>query len=320
MCNRIETYQPYSFSQFGKRESQQDARFPPYLDAPPSENRTYVICDGVGGEACGEVASRIVANRLGEYITQLTDDGSDLTKDGFAHALNATAKALNEAVEYGSPHMSTTITALHFNNNNAIVAHMGDSRIYQIRPGIGIIYRSNDHSLVNSLVHSGNITPQEAINHPKSNYITRFMSPIQPGAYPTPADVLTITDIEPGDCFVLCTDGVLHCIDDEQLVEILSHPDSSDSEACAIMAQLSADSSDNNTATIVRVKSVPEQFETFEIDTDQNNSAQSQRDPAEPCETTIISPESQADTITEIAPEIEPQREKGLFGWLKNMF
>ena len=319
MCNRIETYQPYSFSQLGQRESQQDSRFPD-CDTPQEQCRTFVVCDGVGGEACGEIASRIVADTLGKYITKFTNDGCDLTKERFGHALNEAAKALNESVDDGSPHMSTTITALHFNNSNVIVAHMGDSRIYQVRPGIGIIYRSNDHSLVNSLVHSGNITPQEAINHPKSNYITRCMSPLQPGAYPIPAYVLTITDIEPGDCFVLCTDGVLHCINDEQLAEILSQPDATDKEACSLIAGLSANSSDNNTAIMVRVKSIPEQLETIEINSGQGTSAIDSRDPAESCTTTIISPESQADTITEIAPEQEIPQRKGLFGWLKNMF
>ena len=138
--------------------------------------------------------------------------------------------------------------------------------------------------------------------------------------YPIPADVLTITDIEPGDCFVLCTDGVLHCINDEQLAEILSQPDATDKEACSLIAGLSANSSDNNTAIMVRVKSIPEQLETIEINSGQGTSAIDSRDPAESCTTTIISPESQADTITEIAPEQEIPQRKGLFGWLKNMF
>lgn len=311
MCDRIELCQAYSFIQPGRRDSQQDARYPD-SDTPDAACRTFIVCDGVGGEACGEVASATVAEALGESISS---QDAPLDSEQFQEHLNLAAEALNDAVDDGSPSMSTTLTMVHFNAADAIVAHMGDSRIYQVRPGVGIIYRSNDHSLVNSLVHSGNLTPQEAIDHPKSNYITRYMSPSQPGAYPTAADMLRITDIEPGDCFFLCSDGVLHCVDDDALTLLLSRTEIPDSVTCNLIAQLCTDSSDNNTAIMVRVKSVPDNLVTFDPD-----EAVEPKDVVQSCDTTIISAESQADVVTEITPEPEQRGESGLLSWLKKLF
>ncbi|MCM1021939.1 MAG: serine/threonine-protein phosphatase [Muribaculum sp.] len=312
MSDHIELDKPFSFIQLGKRASQQDARFPD-TNTPDADYRTFIVCDGVGGEACGEVASNTVANAIGQTVAELTADGEELTAYGFSQALNAASQALNDAVDEGSPNMSTTLTFLHFNSNNAIVAHMGDSRIYQIRPGLGVIYRSNDHSLVNSMVHTGNLTPQEAIDHPKSNFITRYMSPLQPGSYPTSADLLYITDIEAGDCFLLCSDGVLHCVDDAELSTLLSRKDVPDSVTGQLLAQLCVKSSDNNTAIIVRVKSVPQKFGTINIEPEELSDV--------PCDTTIITPESQAPTVIEITPEPRDERDSGgLFSWFKNLF
>lgn len=315
MCDTIQLSPAYSFIQLGRRDSQQDARYPD-TDTPGAECRTFIVCDGVGGEACGEVASATVANALGTLLDDYAENAGYLGEGPLKHHLSQAAEELDNAVEEGSPSMSTTLTLVHFNTDDVVVAHMGDSRIYQVRPGVGIIFRSNDHSLVNSMVHSGNLTPQEAINHPKSNYITRCMSPSQPGAYPTAADMLRITDIEPGDCFFLCSDGVLHCIDDDELTLMLSRPQVPDNVTCRLIAQLCENSSDNNTAIMVRVKAVPDNLAAFDPD----NDTTAENDPSLPCDTTIIAPESQADTIIEITPEPEPQEKSGLLSWLKNLF
>ena len=99
-----------------------------------------------------------------------------------------------------------------------LIAHIGDSRIYHLRKG-KILYRTEDHSLVNSWLKLGLITQEEAINHPKKNVILRA---IQGKKRPTEAEVSIITDVQAGDIFLLCSDGVVESFTDEELESLFS--------------------------------------------------------------------------------------------------
>ena len=102
--------------------------------------------------------------------------------------------------------MGTTMTFVCFHQGGCMMAHIGDSRIYQVRPGQGIVYRSEDHSLVNSMVRAGVISPEQSIDHPQSNVITRCMEPKDPDRDRCMATVVSTTDVRRGDYFLLCTD------------------------------------------------------------------------------------------------------------------
>lgn len=245
--------QTYSFHLPGGRDNQEDARYPDD-DRPGGRPRVFVVCDGVGGEAKGEVASNTVAQTIGDYLSSL-DTSKPLTDNDIARALSEAYNALADALTDDNRGMATTMTLLCLHAGGATVAHIGDSRIYHIRPGDGILYRSNDHSLVNALVHSGNITPEEAIDHPKSNYITRCMTADANDDRQTAADVATITDVEPGDYFLLCSDGVVHCADDEALLSLLASADS-DEQKMEHLALICRRSPDNSTAFLIPVISV----------------------------------------------------------------
>lgn len=245
--------QPYSFCQKGRRSNQEDARFP-NDDRPKEAQHVFVVCDGVGGQDKGEVASRTVADAIGRYMEKI-DLSKPFTANDFSKVLDYTYSALYHKMCNDTREMATTMTFVCFNAAGAFCAHMGDSRIYQIRPGVGIMYQSEDHSLVNALVHSGNLTPEEAINHPKSNVITRCISYVEKGTSKPSATTIQIEDVEEGDYFFLCTDGVLHCIDDQELLEILSS-EMSDREKINYIAEKCIDSSDNNTAYLIRVDAV----------------------------------------------------------------
>lgn len=245
--------QPYSFCQKGKRQNQEDARFPDE-DAPQGCKQAFVICDGVGGQDKGEVASRTVADAIGRYLEKV-DLTRPFTSSNFSKVLEYAYFCLYKKMTSDTREMATTMTFVCFNAAGAFCAHMGDSRIYQIRPGVGIMYQSEDHSLVNALVHSGNLTPEEAINHPKSNIITRCISYVEKGMDKPSATTMQINDIDAGDYFFLCTDGVLHCIDDNELFSILSS-NKTDNEKIKIIAEKSKHSSDNNTAYLIGVREV----------------------------------------------------------------
>lgn len=244
-----------SFCQRGARDEQQDARFPD-MDFPPAGQRTFIVCDGVGGENDGAIASATVCKAFADFMRGYANPAYEFTQRAFHDAISFAYHRLLKSIGERGTDMATTLTFLHFNATNAVVAHMGDSRIYQIRPGVGILYRTSDHSLVNVLVHAGNLTPEEAINHPKGNVITRCMSYAEPGAEPSAADVIMLTDIEPGDYFLLCTDGVVHQIDDQYLTDLFSSA-ITDGEKLAALADVSEPSCDNNTAVIVRIEDAP---------------------------------------------------------------
>ena len=253
---KIYTNRAYSFHQLGGRDNQEDARYPD-RDTIDEQTACFVVCDGVGGNEAGEVASRTVSEAIGQCLEHFNSLTEELTIDDFSAILTEAYDALNEAAADSQQlaSMGTTLSFVGLHTGGALVAHIGDSRIYHIRPRAGILYRSSDYSLVNAMVHTGEISPDEAETHPKSNYITRCMNPDLDGRIRSCASALQITDIRAGDYFLLCTDGVLHEVNDEMLIELLSS-DLSDEEKMRELAHRCYYSSDNNTAMLVSIREV----------------------------------------------------------------
>lgn len=232
---KITIKQPLSFSEIGRKDNQEDYLWP-LPCAVKETNQIFLLCDGVGGQEYGEVASRVAATALGTYITEHFSVDGIVTKVLFEEALAYAYDELDKADVAGSQRrMGTTMTCLVLHSGGALVAHIGDSRIYHLRPSLsnkeglsGIIYQSADHSLVNELLRLGEITEEEAASFPRKNVITRAMQPHQ--EYRDVADVYNITDIESGDYFFLCSDGVLEQLTNDMLGKILSNTNLSDEE------------------------------------------------------------------------------------------
>lgn len=268
---RIHIHTAQSFCQLGQRGDQEDARWP---DSPTATDRQrfFLVCDGVGGNARGEVASHAVCRAFAEVMEKTSFDG-DFSNEQFAQALHHAYMALDERSNDDNQGMATTLTFLCFHGEGCTMAHIGDSRIYQIRPSEGIIYRSDDHSLVNSLVHNGVVSPDEGADHPQQHVITRYMEAVDSEHYRHQATVMRTDNIQAGDCFLLCTDGVLNCVTDDQLLELLNNTSVTAADKMAELARRCADSTDNNTAwliTIDRVDDAPQRqsAETDHLTTD----------------------------------------------------
>lgn len=240
----------YSFHQIGKRENQEDSRFPD-VDRPEPDTPVFVVCDGVGGCEKGEVASATVCESIGKTMENHNNQDDFYDKD-FQYVLRKAYDAMDEASNPSNKGMGTTLTFLAPHSKGVLAAHIGDSRIYQIRPDEGIIYRSEDHSLVNALLRSGNISPEQVKDHPKRNVITRCMSANDGVRDRDDATVVNLQDIAPGDYFLLCSDGVTSVWDDEDLIELYSS-DKPDEEKIRILAERSRESDDNNTAIQIHV-------------------------------------------------------------------
>lgn len=243
--------QPYSFCQRGLRENQEDARFP-NSDSPQDCDPFFIVCDGVGGGEQGEVASQTVCESLGRALSHVDWDDNFDSAD-FNSALEVAYEALQRVDDGRNSDMATTLTFIGFHRGGCTMAHIGDSRIYQIRPGRGVMYRSDDHALVNELVHAGLISPDSADTHPERSTITRYMAAYdEERSLPT---LIRTTDVKPGDYFLLCTDGVLAAVSEEMLEQIICG-EGSDADKCRHIAELSRDSRDNNTAYLISVADV----------------------------------------------------------------
>lgn len=219
--------QPLSFTEIGQKDNQEDYLFPSRAD---EETRVFIMCDGMGGHDNGEVASMTAANALGNYLSSCSAIDIPVFETGLAKAYDA----LDNIDTNSLKKPGTTMTCLCLNEDNYLVAHIGDSRIYHIRPSLynfntkrgGILYQSSDHSLVNDLLKAGELTEDEAKDFPQKNIITRAMQPHLAKRYK--ADVYTFDDIQGGDYFFMCSDGILERLSNEALCEILAQDNLSD--------------------------------------------------------------------------------------------
>lgn len=221
MENSFLISQPQGFNMLGQRGNQEDALFPS-LDDATSSRRVFMVCDGMGGHEHGEVASRCVAETIGTLASVVGECSVEVMRQTFEDALDEAYRRLDALDADGGGRgrtMGTTLTFLAFCTDGVLVAHIGDSRVYQFRRGQGVVFRTRDHSLVEDLIAAGELTPDEARTHPRRNIITRAVQPHQES--PARATFRVLTDVRPGDLFLLCSDGVTEQLEDAALAEIL---------------------------------------------------------------------------------------------------
>lgn len=255
----------YSILEVGKRTDafgnphQEDCIFP-----LPSENssssRVFILCDGMGGHDAGEIASSVVCETLGKSITSMLDGNPVFSMTELRQALNVAYDALDTNDTGSVKKMGTTLAMVVFHNNGVTVAHIGDSRVYHIRPGNSdretcILFHTEDHSLFNSLVKAGEITLAEAKRWVKKNIITRAM---QPNTERPEADVTEITDILSGDWFYICSDGMLEQeeMEDGSALKRIFSNQVEDDEKVQVLKGATSENQDNHSAFIIKVNSV----------------------------------------------------------------
>lgn len=258
----------YSIWEFGMRVDsegnphQEDSMYPAFGKQNDSD-RTFVLCDGMGGHDAGEVASATVCETVGESIKNDGHDAQGVFTDAdLSDALGAAYDALDKKDTGAAKKMGTTFTFLKLHEDGATMAHIGDSRVYHIRPGktdadTRILYQSEDHSLINDLVKMGELTHEEARHSGQKNVITRAMQPL---LNPRPkAEVYKTSDIKAGDYFYLCSDGMLEVDDMEDgsvLKRIFSDMVKEDERKVEILKGATNENKDNHTAFIIHILEV----------------------------------------------------------------
>jgi protein phosphatase len=247
---------PRALSEKGRSHHNEDCLCPAPGKARAT-SRYFVVCDGMGGHQHGEVASRTVCDAFADALNGPAQiDAVD--RRAFDRALaHAYAQLDRQPAQEIEKKMGTTLVFLAFHPGGALAAHIGDSRIYHLRrqgAQTGILYKSRDHSYVNDLVRAHIITPEEAVTHAKRNIVTRAMQPQQ--ERPAQADVHETDDVRPGDCFFLCSDGVLEAVDDDLLCRIIADSDDDRTRIDAIRDACRQRSHDNFSACLVSVRDV----------------------------------------------------------------
>ena len=190
----------------------------------------YVVADGMGGHAAGEVASALATETVHEILVGAPDpEETRLVRD---HGLEDSADVLRERLRYAMNQasirirresgarpetrgMGTTLVVLVVDGDHAHLAHVGDSRAYLWRAG-RLVRLTRDHTVVQQEIDNGNLSPELARLLPNKHILTQsvgFHGPVEPDT--------TTRMVEPGDVFVLCSDGLTDPLDDDALARII---------------------------------------------------------------------------------------------------
>lgn len=205
----------------------------------------FVVADGMGGHAAGEVASEIAVNTIAECAPTHAD-AEELGKA----VAQANRDIINAAIAgEGREGMGTTCTAAMLEGNRLVIAQVGDSRAYLLHGG-QLTQITRDHSLMANMIEAGQITPEEARVHPNRSVITRAL-----GNDPdTVADLYEI-NVEDGDRLLLCSDGLSTMIEDDEIQAVMNRI--ADPQRCAatlVNGAIAAGGYDNVTVVIADVE------------------------------------------------------------------
>jgi serine/threonine protein phosphatase PrpC len=196
------------------------------------EQGLFVVADGMGGHAAGEVASRVAVDAIEEFVTvtggndeitwpyglddSISYDGNRL-KTAIRHANHRVIETMRQSSEYEG--MATTVAAVLVDGDMAHLAHVGDSRIY-LWSQAELRQLTIDHSWVNEQIQNGIISPEQARSHPLRNVVTRALG----GRSELVVDVQS-RRVRPGEILLLCSDGLTTMVPDVEIARILAAAD-----------------------------------------------------------------------------------------------
>jgi PPM family protein phosphatase len=215
-------------------------------------NRLAILADGMGGYNAGEVASSMAAtlirSKLGAWLAQKSGEASarDLRR-----AMEDSVEVANRAVfkaSLANPNfagMGTTLVMAVFQDQRIMVAHIGDSRGYRLHGG-RLARITRDHSLLQEQLDAGLITAQQAAGATYRNLVTRAL-----GVEDTVIVEVNEVRVEPGDCFLLCSDGLSDMIDDDMIADILRLETSLDERAARLVDAANAHGGRDNITVLL---------------------------------------------------------------------
>ncbi|HJQ97489.1 MAG TPA: Stp1/IreP family PP2C-type Ser/Thr phosphatase [Candidatus Polarisedimenticolaceae bacterium] len=241
------TVKAFAVSDVGRRRETNEDSF--LLDQGQG---LFAVADGMGGHAAGEVASRLAIDTLKEALQRdtparslgTTDDAGNWLRDAVVEANRRIWDSIRVHEERRG--MGTTVVVLLRAGDDAVIGHVGDSRIYLLRGGT--LHRmTSDHSWVNEQVKLGLLSDDEAQRHPMRNIVTRAL-----GSRPDVVVDLVTAGVVPGDVFVLCSDGLNTMLTDDEIREILaSHRADPEAASTALVQAANQRGGEDNVTVVV---------------------------------------------------------------------
>jgi protein phosphatase len=228
----------------------------------------WVVADGMGGHQGGETASLLVCQCIHEFLVDHASDDEFRERYEVASNLPPEARILGAAIRYanervfieamkdpGLDGMGSTVVAILRHEDNLVLAHVGDSRIYRFRDKL-LQQITSDHSLVNHLLMTGQITPDQVRGYPKGNVILRAMG------LKDEVDVdVQMQPMVDGDIYALCSDGLSDMVEDAVIEQILRESNGVLAQAAQQLVMLANANGgkDNITICLLLVNGLPEQ-------------------------------------------------------------
>jgi protein phosphatase len=209
----------------------------------------FVVADGMGGHAGGDVASAIAVRRISEVDQKYTSahDAAFALQSALIAANSLLAETVFEHNELTG--MGTTVSGLVRVDNQIAMAHIGDSRVYRFRGG-KIEQISTDHTFVQRLVDSGRITPEEAAVHPRRSVLMRVLGDVDAA----PEIDTDVFDTAQGDRWLICSDGLSSYVSDDKIEHVLATvPSAQDAANRLIKESLDQGAPDNVTVVLVDI-------------------------------------------------------------------
>ncbi len=224
--------------------------------------KLYLVADGMGGHAAGEIASRIAVDSISEFIIHTKEDDGTWPH-AYDENFRRTTNRLMAAVRMANTRvleamrkdarlrgMGTTVVACLADDDMMSFAHVGDSRAYLIRDG-QLSRITNDHSWVFEQVQAGMLTEAEAEKHPLRNVITRALG----GALTVTPDAAEV-EVRPGDLYLLCSDGLTGMVPEDEILRLVTENEDDLQKACQVLIDTANERGGLDNVTTILVKTM----------------------------------------------------------------
>src|SRR5216117_2548322 len=224
--------------------------------------KLYLVADGMGGHAAGEIASRIAVDSISEFIMHTKEDDGTWPH-AYDENFRRTTNRLMAAVRMANTRvleamrkdarlrgMGTTVVACLGDDKTMSFAHVGDSRAYLVRDG-EMMRLTNDHSWVFEQVQAGMLTEAEAEKHPLRNVITRALG----GALSVTPDASEV-ESQPGDVYLLCSDGLTGMVPEDEILRVVNENIDDLEHACQELIDRANEHGGLDNVTAILVKTI----------------------------------------------------------------